>query len=173
MSTRPRGLRKEVRKGANRPAQVQNHQSGGQILHRTLAIQDIIYISCSTHWLKRQVHFLVLSEGVLEGLSRDFRSGAGSRRGSDGGRSIEQYRLSTLVRRRADLLRQGCRLVLTGYAAGFREHHVSMHRLLDGLEIPHVYRDGPQRKHHWQSGWLEESVSMLAERCGTRMPEQP
>ncbi len=87
--------------------------------------------------------------------------------------NFETYRLSILVRRRADLLRRSCRLVLTGYAAEFREHHVSMHRLLDGLGVPHIYRDGPQRKHHWQSGWLEESVSMLAERCGTRMPEQP
>ena len=30
------------------------------------------------------------------------------------------------------------------------------------LKIPHAYRDGPQRKHDWHSGWLPEAVHFLA-----------
>lgn len=92
--------------------------------------------------------------------------------------NFEQYRLTSLVRRQAEVFRKRCRLVLTGYAAGFREHHSAMHDLLDSLGISHSYRDGPQRKHHWQSGWLEESVAILTAGCGSgnaqgRKPDQP
>ncbi|MDE0126668.1 MAG: hypothetical protein OXN97_19055, partial [Bryobacterales bacterium] len=48
----------------------------------------------------------------------------------------------------------------------FRKHHVAMHELLGKLEVPHVYRDGPQRTHHWQSGWLAEAVELLTDECG-------
>lgn len=80
--------------------------------------------------------------------------------------NFEAYRITTLVRARAGLLRQTCRLVLTGYAAGFRAHHSAMRELLDQLRVPHAYRDGPQRKHHWQSGWLGEAVELLVNGCG-------
>lgn len=81
--------------------------------------------------------------------------------------NFERYKVSDLVRARAGLLRARCRLVLTGYAGAFRQHHVAMHELLAKLEIPHVYRDGPQRAHHWQSGWLAEAVELLTVGCGT------
>ena len=35
------------------------------------------------------------------------------------------------------------------------------HWLLEELGIPHVYRDGPKRAHHWESGWLDETVELL------------
>ena len=75
--------------------------------------------------------------------------------------NFEEYRITALVRKQAPLLRSRSRLVLTGYAGSFRRHHVEMHSLLDGLGIPHEYRDGPQREHHWQTGWLEEAVALL------------
>lgn len=80
--------------------------------------------------------------------------------------NFDRYKVSELVRARAGFLRARCRLVLTGYAGAFREHHVAMHELLGELEIPHVYRDGPQRAHHWQSGWLAEAVELLTDDCG-------
>ncbi len=43
----------------------------------------------------------------------------------------------------------------------FRTHHVEMHEQLARLAVPHVYRDGPRRRHHWQSGWLREAVDLL------------
>ena len=84
--------------------------------------------------------------------------------------NFERYKVSDLVRSRAGLLRARCRLVLTGYAGAFREHHVAMHELLGELEIPHVYLDGPQRAHHWESGWLGEAVGLLAEACWASEP---
>jgi hypothetical protein len=76
--------------------------------------------------------------------------------------SFEQYQITRLVRRRAGWLRLRPRLVLTGYFGNFREHHIAMHALLEELAVPHVYRDGPKREHHWESGWLGEAVELLA-----------
>ena len=75
--------------------------------------------------------------------------------------NFENYEITRLVRARAEVLRAEPRLVLTGYFQNFREHHVAMHALLDELGVPHAYRDGPMRTHHWESGWLEEAVELL------------
>lgn len=75
--------------------------------------------------------------------------------------NFERYRIARLVRDRADLLRPESRLILTGYYDSFRKHHVAMHSLLTGLDIPHVYRDGPKRAHNWHSGWLAETVALM------------
>ena len=71
------------------------------------------------------------------------------------------YLVSDLVKRQAELLRVRKRLVLTGYFESFRPHHVAMHDLLNQLGVPHAYRDGPKRDHHWESGWLDEAVGLL------------
>ncbi len=52
------------------------------------------------------------------------------------------------------------RLILLGYG-GFRAQLEQTHALLESLHIPHVYRDGPQRKHDWHSGWMSEAVELL------------
>lgn len=75
--------------------------------------------------------------------------------------NLNLYLVSDLVKRQAKLLRGHKRLILTGYFQSFRAHHVAMHRLLTELEVPHTYRDGPKRDHHWESGWLDEAVSLL------------
>ena len=75
--------------------------------------------------------------------------------------NFNRYLVSDLVKRQAKLLRGHKRLVLTGYFQSFRAHHVAMHRLLTELEVPHTYRDGPKRDHHWESGWLDEAVGLL------------
>ena len=75
--------------------------------------------------------------------------------------NFNRYLISDLVKRQAKLLRGHKRLVLTGYFQSFRAHHVAMHRLLTELEVPHTYRDGPKRDHHWESGWLDEAVGLL------------
>ena len=33
--------------------------------------------------------------------------------------------------------------------------------LMTELAIPHVWRDGPRRKHDWHSGWVPEAVELL------------
>jgi S-formylglutathione hydrolase FrmB len=52
------------------------------------------------------------------------------------------------------------RLILTGYG-GFRAEHRQFHALLEARGIQHLYRDGPQRKHDWHSGWVAEAVELL------------
>ncbi len=52
------------------------------------------------------------------------------------------------------------RLILTGFGS-FRQHHEGVHQLLLERKIPHAYRDGPQRKHDWHSGWVKEAVELL------------
>ena len=73
---------------------------------------------------------------------------------------FDEYRIDRLLPTAAIELRDRPRLILTGYG-GFRAHHERAHQLLLDLKIPHEYRDGPQRKHDWHSGWVEEAVELL------------
>lgn len=74
--------------------------------------------------------------------------------------NFEGYRITSLLRKRADLLRERRRLVLTGYG-GFRSDHEAVHVAMRKLKVRHVYRDGPKRKHVWGSGWLPEIVELM------------
>ena len=74
--------------------------------------------------------------------------------------NFEKYQISRLLQQRTELLRTRERLILLGYG-GFRAEHQAAHTLLTRLEIPHAYRDGPQRKHDWHSGWVAEAVDLL------------
>jgi S-formylglutathione hydrolase FrmB len=74
--------------------------------------------------------------------------------------NFAQYRISDLLRAQRDLLGPKPRLILTGYG-NFRPDHETTHALLDELNIPHAYRDGPERKHDWHSGWVPEAVELL------------
>jgi len=74
--------------------------------------------------------------------------------------NFEAYRISSLLRLMGKLLGPEKRLILTGYG-NFRAEHQRVHALMDELKIPHEYRDGPQRKHDWHSGWMAEAVELL------------
>lgn len=73
-----------------------------------------------------------------------------------------KYHVPGLIRQQAGELRKSNRLVLTGYG-GFREHHEAINREMTKLKIRYEYRDGPRRKHHWDSGWLPEAFELLLE----------
>jgi S-formylglutathione hydrolase FrmB len=75
-------------------------------------------------------------------------------------KNFDRRRIETLLRDRADQLQGNPRLALAGYG-NFREHHQRAHQLLLELKIPHIYRDGPARKHDWHSGWVAEAVELL------------
>jgi enterochelin esterase-like enzyme len=75
--------------------------------------------------------------------------------------NFQRYRITRLLRERADHLRDDTRLILLGFG-NFREHHQAVERVLSQLAIPHTYRDGPQREHAWTSGWLPEAIRFLA-----------
>jgi hypothetical protein len=74
---------------------------------------------------------------------------------------FETYRLLPALKNCTSLTDKPPRLVLTGYD-NFRDQHEAAHKQLDEWKIPHVYRDGPKRKHVWHSGWVEEAVDLLA-----------
>jgi len=74
--------------------------------------------------------------------------------------NFDAYRPADLLRSHPERLRERSRLILIGYG-GFRDHHQRMHDLLTELGVPHAYRDGPQRKHDWHSGWVAGAVELL------------
>jgi S-formylglutathione hydrolase FrmB len=74
--------------------------------------------------------------------------------------NFEAYRLTDLLESERVLLGPQKRFVLTGFD-NFRSDHEQMHVLLDKLNISHDYRDGPQRRHDWHSGWVPEAVELL------------
>ena len=93
-------------------------------------------------------------------MERPDRFGMGPIFGSQ--QNFEKYRIVSLFEKRSELLRQHKRLILLGYA-GFRDHHRLAHSLMNELGIRHEYRDGPERLHRWDSGWLLEAVELLAQ----------
>ncbi|QDU21003.1 alpha/beta hydrolase-fold protein [Urbifossiella limnaea] len=74
--------------------------------------------------------------------------------------NFEGYRVSKLLETNADKLQNEKRLVLLGYG-NFRAEHVQAHALMNKLKIAHEYRDGPDRKHDWHSGWVKEAAELL------------
>jgi DNA-binding beta-propeller fold protein YncE/S-formylglutathione hydrolase FrmB len=74
--------------------------------------------------------------------------------------NFEGYRVSKLLEDRAVLLQKEKRLILLGYG-NFRAEHEKTHDLMMRLKIAHDYRDGPERKHDWHSGWVKEAVELL------------
>lgn len=74
--------------------------------------------------------------------------------------NFDRHRVDDLLGAHASELQDRSRLVLTGYD-NFREHHQRARELLNELKIPHIYRDGPQRKHDWHSGWVTEAAELL------------
>jgi hypothetical protein len=75
--------------------------------------------------------------------------------------NYERYRVTTLLRRDGKRLTGDERLMLAGWDF-YREQTISAHRLMQRLKIPHAYRDGPQRRHHWNSGWVSELAHWIA-----------
>lgn len=79
--------------------------------------------------------------------------------------NFAKYHVPTLLARAAGTLRAGRRLGLFGYGS-FRPHHERIREQLQALKVPHAYRDGPRRKHHWAGGWVPEAVAFLAQSAG-------
>lgn len=71
-----------------------------------------------------------------------------------------QYQITALLKRQADKFRDDPRLVHLGYD-NFRNHHLAVEKLMNDLQISHVFRDGPKRRHAWNSGWISEAVQLL------------
>lgn len=74
--------------------------------------------------------------------------------------NFDGYRVSKLLEANADKLQKEKRLILLGYG-NFRAEHQQAHALLDKLKVAHEYRDEPDRKHDWHSGWVKEAAELL------------
>jgi hypothetical protein len=81
--------------------------------------------------------------------------------------NFETYRISDLLRAKPATLAPTSRLILLGYN-NFRHEHEKAHALLNELNIPHDYRDGPERPHNWHSGWVSEAVELLINKPTSR-----
>lgn len=57
-------------------------------------------------------------------------------------------------------VKKQARLIMIGYDV-YRDHNRLVHENLERLQVPHVYSDGPPRKHRWDSGWVEQAVHFL------------
>jgi len=72
-----------------------------------------------------------------------------------------RYKVPQLLDERAGLLRtQPARLALLGYGL-YRDDDTRIHEQLTALGIPHHWEHGPERKHTWESGWLEPAITAL------------
>jgi hypothetical protein len=76
--------------------------------------------------------------------------------------NFDEYRIWSLLEKRAELLRKGpARLALLGYGYFLTEVEQTHEKML-ALGIPHVYENDTERSHDWRSGWLEGAVEILA-----------
>ncbi len=91
-------------------------------------------------------------------MDKPGKYGSGDIFGTQG--NFEGYRVSKLLADKAEKFQKGKRLVLLGYG-NFRAEHEQVHALMDKLKVAHEYRDGPERKHEWHSGWVKEAVELL------------
>lgn len=74
--------------------------------------------------------------------------------------NFERYRPAALLRKDAKAVTGSKRLIHLGYG-NFRKDHQAMDALLGELKVPRDFRDGPARKHEWESGWVAEAVELL------------
>jgi S-formylglutathione hydrolase FrmB len=77
------------------------------------------------------------------------------------GDNFEHYRITKLLEEHAKEFRGDPRLFHFGYGS-FRDEHRQADSLMEKLGVARVYRDGPQRRHDWHSGWVAEAVEWLA-----------
>lgn len=73
---------------------------------------------------------------------------------------FENYRIVNLLEKNAEKLGPDKRLILLG-VGNFKADHETVHALMETKKIPHVYTDGPVRKHDWHSSWVAEAVEWL------------
>jgi S-formylglutathione hydrolase FrmB len=92
-------------------------------------------------------------------MDRSGKYGSGEIFGSDD--NFERYRITKLLEEHAKELRGDPRLFHFGYGS-FRDEHRRADALMEKLGVTRVYRDGPQRRHDWHSGWVAEGVEWLA-----------
>lgn len=77
-------------------------------------------------------------------------------------KNFDRYFLPQQLQEKAWSLQGRKRVALFGYG-NFRDQMRQAHGLLLQFHISYDYADGPPRKHHWDSGWVEQAVESLVE----------
>jgi hypothetical protein len=85
---------------------------------------------------------------------------------------FDRYRLDHALRERGRIVLKNRRLVLSGYDH-FQDHMQRAHSLMEQLGIAHEFLDGPQRRHHWETGWIGPAVEALLAESPPPAPESP
>ncbi|MBI1372925.1 MAG: hypothetical protein GC159_09215 [Phycisphaera sp.] len=80
--------------------------------------------------------------------------------------NFDRYALPNQFRTKQRILSREARFALLGYDF-FRPQMTEAHQLLNSLKIPHLWNDGPQRRHRWDSGWVPEAITALLKMTGT------
>lgn len=99
-------------------------------------------------------------------LMMDWPSKYGSQPIFGNEQNFRDYQLTRLLKELKSKDQFNDRLLHAGYD-NFREHHQQMQKLLNNLSIEATYLNGPQRDHHWNSGWLPEVVAVLLKENGS------
>lgn len=74
--------------------------------------------------------------------------------------NFNNYYLKNLLIKERYVFQEKRRIALLGFDC-FRAEMYEMHRLLDHLQIPHYYYEGPQTEHNWHSEWTIAAVHYL------------
>ena len=74
--------------------------------------------------------------------------------------NFERYKIFTQLKNQAAVLGPNSRLILMGHG-NFQEQTRQTHDWMRSLKIAHEFRDGPDRKHHWNSGWVMDAAQWL------------
>lgn len=84
--------------------------------------------------------------------------GSGPIFGSD--ENFKRYQLSELAQQHAASFGAAPRLIHIGHG-NFRAEHIEFESLLNRLKVSHLHQDGPNRKHVWESGWVEDAALLV------------
>ena len=76
-------------------------------------------------------------------------------------KNFENYRLSTLLRKRGAEPGEKARLFYYNTEGNRADGGSELHQLMVRLEFPHHYVFEPKRPHRWDSGWLPKAVEFL------------
>lgn len=74
--------------------------------------------------------------------------------------NFRNYQLTELAQREAVRFGNSPRLIHIGHG-NFRAEHVEFEAVLNRLKVAHLHQDGPNRKHVWESGWVEDAARLL------------
>jgi len=87
----------------------------------------------------------------------------------------EKYALPSAWEAHASEFQSSERLWLGGYSSqdAWRNDMIAAHDKLTSLSVPHAWVDGPQRAHHWASGWIGDAIEFAHQKAPAQSFEPP